>query len=187
MRLSFQVACICALAAACSEPDGAPTTDSPAAVSNAPHVVQEVSGPSACGAATLSLEVVAQDAGAGSRFATLAFTNTGTTACVLDGYPDIALLDTAGQPRTPFRIEQTPVTTDLAPVTLSPGVQAWFDLVTTAVAGEVPGEKEPCPATTAVRAIIAGANVDAPIELNPCNQRARVSTIRATAEPEPAQ
>lgn len=173
--------------AACGQPSvETPPTASPAPQEQAPPEASEAAGAS-CTGASLSLAVTAQDAGAGSRFATLAFTNTGAAVCTLEGYPEIALLGADGQPRSPFRIEQTPATTDVAPVTLPPGGQAWFDLVTTAVAGEVPGETEPCPAATAVRAVIGGAKVDAPIQLNPCNQRARVSTIRATAEPAPPQ
>lgn len=134
-----------------------------------------------CAGASLTLEVVSQDAGAGSRFATLGLRNTSTVFCTLQGYPDIQLIGEDGQPRSPFRIEQTSGA-DPALVTLEPGGQAWFDMRTTAVAGEVPGETEPCPATKAIRFMAGGSNADAALPLNPCNQRASVTALRATAE-----
>jgi hypothetical protein len=183
MRLVASFACALALAACGGDPPSetaAPTA--PPAPALPPVATTGPLQPAACGGADLSLAVSAQDAGAGNRIATLAFTNTGAAACTLQGYPDIALLAEDGQPRSPFRFEQSPAASDISAVMLQPGGQAWFDLATTAVAGEIPGETEPCAPVTAVRASMGGASVDAPIKLNPCNQRARVTPVRATAQ-----
>lgn len=134
-----------------------------------------------CIGSSLTLELTAQDAGAGNRYATLALRNTSTVSCTLQGYPDIQLIGEDGQPRSPFAINQT-TGAEPALVTLEPNGQAWFDLRTTAVAGEVPGETEPCPATKAIRFMAGGSNADTALPLNPCNQRASVTAIRATAE-----
>ena len=164
-------------------PVGAPLAPEPGAVTRASN---------ACRADVLSLEVTGHDAGAGNRFTTLAFRNDGTTACTLQGYPGLALVGANGQPRAPFRFEQAPEpyytpTQTPAVVTLEPGGRAWFDLRTTAVAGEVAGETEPCPAVTAIRAEPPGeaGAVQAAVQLNPCNQRARVSPFRPTEDSSP--
>lgn len=180
MRTLAVIGCALGLAACgpAEQPPAAPVPvpEAPVAAAPAPALV------AACTAADLQLAVTGQDAGAGNRYTTLALTNTGAAPCTLQGYPEIALLGVDGQPRAPFRFEPSPVSADISPVTLQPGGQAWFDLHTTAVAGEIPGETEPCPAVTTVRAVIGGANVETPLELTPCNQRARVTPVRGTAE-----
>ena len=146
----------------------------------------------ACQPGALSLEVTGGDAGAGNRYTTLAFRNDGTAACTMEGYPSLVLVGGDGQPRTPFRISQEtgPYYSDgRAPVvvTLEPGGRAWFELHTTAVAGEVAGETEPCPLVTAVRAGPPGAGpaAQAALELNPCNQRGSVSPLRPVEDSSP--
>lgn len=181
MRSIAPLAMILSLAACSGQPTEAPA---PAAVAAAPEAApppEAVSG-AGCAASSLALSVVSQDAGAGSRFATLAVRNTGATGCTPQSYPDLALIGADGQPRAPFRFEQSSGPGDASPLTLEPGGEVWFDMRTTAVAGEVPGETEPCPEVTAVRLMSGGASVDAPIQLNPCNQRASVTSIRTTLE-----
>ena len=143
----------------------------------------------ACRAPALSLRAVSADAGAGSRFNVLAFTNEGTAACTLSGYPGISLIGANGRAREGFRVVQEPgpyygEAAAIAPVRLEPDASAYFDLVSTAVAGEVPGETEPCPAVVAVRVSPPGdaGSVQAPLELNPCNQRVRVTPFRPTED-----
>ena len=146
-----------------------------------------------CRAPALSLQVVSGDAAAGSRFTVLAFANEGSGVCRLQGYPDLTLIDADGEALTGFRINQQPgsyyaESRPIEAVSLEPGERAYFDLVTTAVAGEIPGETEPCAPIIAVRASPPGdeGSVQAPIELNPCNGRARVTPFRPVEEPNPA-
>jgi len=143
----------------------------------------------ACMAPALSLRTVSADAGAGSRFNVLAFTNEGTSVCTLNGYASVALIGTDGRVRDGFRVIQEPgayygESSTIVPVRLAPDASAYFDLVSTAVAGEVPGETEPCPAVVAVRVSPPGdtGSAQAPLELNPCNQRVRITPFRPTEE-----
>ncbi len=181
MRSIIPLALILSLAACGGEaPVATPAPE--VAAQSAPAPAPEPVAGGACAASSLALSVVSQDAGAGSRFATLAVRNTGATGCTLQSYPDLALIGADGQPRAPFRFEQSSGPGDASPLTLAPGGEVWFDMRTTAVAGEVPGETEPCPEVMAVRLMTGGANVDAPIQLNPCNQRASVTSVRTTLE-----
>lgn len=182
MRLILPLAMLVSLAACGAPPAETPAPEAAITPEAAPTPAPALVAGAPCAGPSLALELVETDAGAGSRYATLALRNTGTVACTLQGYPDLALLSADGQPRSPFRFEQTPGAGDPAPVTLEPNGQAWFDMRTTVIAGEVSGEPEPCPATTAVRVIAGGANIDVPLPLNPCNQRASITPFRATAE-----
>ena len=139
MRSIVPLAMILSLAACGGQPTEAPAPATVAAAPEAAPTPAPATAGGACVGTSLALEVTAQDAGAGSRFATLALRNTGPTACTLQGYQDLQLIGADGQPRSPFRFEQKPDGADIAPVTLKPNGQAWFDMRTTAVAGEVPG------------------------------------------------
>lgn len=157
-------------------------------VVEAPQVTAAAGEP--CRAPALSLEVASGDAAAGSRFTVLAFANEGSGVCRLQGYPDLTLIDADGEALTRFRINHDPGSyyagnRPIEAVSLEPGERAYFDLVTTAVAGEIPGETEPCAPIIAVRASPPGdeGSVQAPIELNPCNGRARVTPFRPIEEP----
>lgn len=143
-----------------------------------------------CRAPALSLEVVSQEGAAGSRYTVLAFENEGSAPCVLQGYPQLSLIGANGQPREEVRVNQDrgpyyPEGQAIEPVSLEPGARAYFDLVSTAVAGEVDGEAEPCAPTIAVRASPPAdeGSVQAPLELNPCNGRVRVTPFRPTEDP----
>lgn len=142
-----------------------------------------------CRTSSLSLRVASEEAAAGSRYQTLALTNAGRAACTLTGYPSVSLIGPNGQPRSPLRILQDPgpyygTAGAIAPVRLAPDASAYFDVITTAVAGEVPGETEPCPAVVAVRVAPPGdtATAQVPVQINPCNQRARVTPLRPTED-----
>lgn len=143
-----------------------------------------------CRAPALSLRAVSEEGAAGSRYNVLSFTNEGTAACTLNGYPGVSLIGANAQARSPFRILQDPgpyygEASAIEPVRLEPDQSAYFDLVTTVVSGEVPGETEPCPAVVAVRVSPPGdtGSAQTPLALNPCNQRARVTPFRPTADP----
>ena len=143
-----------------------------------------------CRAPALSLEVVSQEGAAGSRYTVLAFENQGTAACTLQGYPDLSLIGPNGQERDGFRVNQDPGPyypdgQAITPVTLEPGGRAFFDLVSTAVAGEIAGETEPCAPVVAVRASPPSdtGSIQAPLDLNPCNGRVRVTPFRPAADP----
>jgi uncharacterized protein DUF4232 len=53
-------------------------------------------GPAECTIGQLDISVTAGDAGVGHRSKVVVFRNTGSTQCVLQGYPGIAALDGAG-------------------------------------------------------------------------------------------
>lgn len=181
MRSILPFAVLVSLAACGGPPAETPAPDATVAAEIAPPPTPAPMAGAPCTGSSLALDLTAQDAGAGNRFATLALRNTSTVSCTLRGYPDIQLIGEHGQARTPFAINPTPGA-DPALVTLEPNGQAWFDLRTTAVAGEVPGETEPCPATKAIRFMAGGSSAETALPLNPCNQRASVTAIRATAE-----
>lgn len=143
-----------------------------------------------CRAPALSLDVVSQEGAAGSRYTVLAFENEGTAACSLQGYPDLSLIGGDGQARTAIRVNADPGPyypdgQTITPVSLEPGGRAYFDLVSTAVAGEIPGETEPCAPVIAVRASPPDdeGSIQAPLELNPCNGRVRITPFRPTEDP----
>ena len=143
-----------------------------------------------CRAPALSLDVISTEGAAGSRYTVLAFANEGSSACTLQGYPSLALIGPNGRPRNNFRIGEDPGSyyADSRPieaVSLAPGARAYFDLVSTAVAGEIPGETEPCAPIIAVRASPPDdeGSVQAPLELNPCNGRVRVTAFRPVEDP----
>lgn len=154
-----------------------------------PSAAGQANTPEPCASAGLALDVVSTEAGAGSRYTVLAFTNTGASACSLEGYPGLSLLGEDGAARGDLRVDQS-----LGPyyaeagrpdrVVLFPGGRAFFDLISTAVAGEIPGETEPCRAITTVQAGPPGdaGNLEAELELNPCNGRVRVTPFRPVQE-----
>ena len=155
--------------------------------SREPDVAITPAAGSDCQAPALSLRAVSADAAAGSRFHVLAFTNEGISACTLNGYPGISLIGVNGEARSGFRVIQDPglyygETASIEPVRLEPDASAYFDLVTTVVAGEVAGETEPCAAVVAVRVSPPGdaGSVQAPLALNPCNRRVRLTPFRPT-------
>lgn len=167
-----------------------PPVDGPAPTTPPAEATTTAIAEAPCAASSLSLSLASEEGAAGSRFDVLAFTNSGTTACTLSGYPAVSLMAPNGQPRSPFRILQDPGpyygdAAAIQAVRLAPGGSAYFDLVTTAVAGEVPGETEPCPAVVAVRVSPPGGSgsAQAAVQLNPCNQRARVTPFRPTQDP----
>jgi hypothetical protein len=161
----------------------------PGASTATPPAVEAVAADAPCRTSSLSLRVASEEAAAGSRYHVLAFTNAGTAACTLNGYPGVSLIGQTGQPRSPFRMIQDSgpyhgSSGAIVPVRLAPGASAYFDVITTAVAGEVAGEAEPCPAVVAVRVSLPGdaTTAQVPAQLNPCNQRARVTPFRPTED-----
>lgn len=178
-----------AVVARCLRPTsgGVLAPEPPASQTPAQTPVQTAGEP--CRSASLSLAAVSADAGAGSRFNVLAFTNQGAQACTLEGYPGLQLVGEDGQVRTGFTVNREPgpyygEADAITAVTLEPGARAYFDLVSTVIAGEVAGETEPCAPVIAVRASPGRrqAAVQAPVRLTPCNQRVRVTPYRPTEE-----
>jgi hypothetical protein len=54
------------------------------------------SGPAECKVGQLDISITAGNAGAGHRSKVIVFRNTGSTRCVLQGYPGVAALNSAG-------------------------------------------------------------------------------------------
>lgn len=144
----------------------------------------------ACAAQDLSLRHVRTEAGAGQRWATLAFRNEGDRACMLEGHPSLSLQGEGGAVRTDLRVERIPgpyyASRDVAPVTLPSSGEAFFDLGWGEVAGEISGETEPCRAVSSVRAgpSEGAGTVRTEIEAAPCGGRVRLTPVRPTEAPE---
>lgn len=144
-----------------------------------------------CQASAMSLDVISTEGAAGSRYTILALENAGTGTCALVGYPGLSLVGQDGRVRTNIRVNQDPGSyypqgLPIEPVELAAGGRAYFDLVSTAVAGEIAGETEPCAPIVAVRVSPAGdaaGTVQAPLSLNPCNGRVRVTPFRPVQDP----
>lgn len=135
--------------------------------------------PGPCRTPDLRLELVGQDAGAGSRGATFALTNAGSAPCRLEGRPRIALVgdDRAGA----LAVNEAPGET--GEVRLDAGGRAWFDLLSSAMPhGDEP---EPCPQVTAVRAGAPGDaawTAEAALDIQPCGGAVRVTPLRAAEQ-----
>ncbi|MVO87595.1 DUF4232 domain-containing protein [Streptomyces sp. p1417] len=82
-----------------------------------------------CTADHLALSLGRGDAGAGNRYVPLVFTNTGTTACALRGYPGVSMLDASGE-RIGHPAKRSG--SALPPVELAPGRHAYAALHTVA-------------------------------------------------------
>lgn len=136
-------------------------------------------GAAPCRTADLTLALVGQDAGAGSRGATFALVNDGAAPCSLEGRPRLAL---AGDERA-ARIAVAPAPGAETAVVLAPGDRAWFDLISSALPhGDEP---EPCPEVDTVRAGAPGDDgwTEAALALQPCGGAVRVTPVRATERP----
>lgn len=83
-------------------------TTAPTLPATTAPIVSEASGAalSNCRRPGLTVSVGGHDAGLGHRSVVLLFTNTGSTACKLHGYPSVAVLDAAGKQVT--QAAQTP-------------------------------------------------------------------------------
>jgi hypothetical protein len=125
------------------------TTGGTSTTSGAPTSTSAASG-SHCPASQLAGSQVGSEGAAGTVELTFALRNTGTTSCVLEGYPGGLLLDGSGQalPTTverggTLKFEAVPVST----VTLAPGATAWFNLGFS----DVPtGTETSCPAAASL-------------------------------------
>lgn len=139
----------------------------------------EAAGPAPCRTPALTLALVSQDAGAGSRGATFALTNAGSAPCRLEGAPRLALDGGAGVEA--LEIAAAPGAAD--PVDLAPGGRAWFDVLSSAMPhGDEP---TPCPAVTAVRAGAPGDTgwAEAAYAAEACGGAVRVTPVRASETP----
>ncbi|GAB2933507.1 hypothetical protein GCM10027047_32440 [Rhodococcus aerolatus] len=105
----------------------APTTTAPAGGGG--------SGPAGCPAATLSLSLGQSSSGAGTQGIPLVFTNTGSTACTLSGFPGVSFV--AGDAGDQVGAPATRTGPDGGAVVLDPGGVA-SALVLVAQAGNYP-------------------------------------------------
>jgi hypothetical protein len=105
-----------------------------------------------CTGAHLSLNRVADDAGAGQRGVIFAFTNTSSKPCTLSGYPRFTMLNKAGRPLRGGHVDRDGGTVEL--VTLSPGGKAWFAITYSACG--VGGTGVRCPVSAKFRIMAPG-------------------------------
>ena len=129
---------------ATSAPAAGPSNE-PTSQEASPHVA----GPPPCPTSNLQVRLGTPNGAAGSTYLPIVFTNTGTAACTLFGYPGVSLAK--GNP--PAQIGAAAARSTTAPaktVTLAPGGTANAALQVT-VAGNYPSATcKPVPATTLV-------------------------------------
>jgi hypothetical protein len=136
----------------------------------------------ACTAANLSLKFVGEEAGAGQRGDTFAVANRGTSACSIQGFPEVRLLGDNGQPAPGVTVDQSlrtgPAAGPAQRLTLAPGKRAVFYMHWTPIQSGV----ETCPHVTRVEVTAPGGKTGLiPLDATPCGGHAEVSPLRADA------
>ncbi|TMK90483.1 MAG: DUF4232 domain-containing protein [Actinobacteria bacterium] len=141
--------------------------------------LQTASRPASCLRNQLGVRANGINGAAGTIHGAWVFTNVSTTACDLDGYPDIQLYGRAGRPIP------TTVKRNLPPapshVKLLPGGSATFY----SSYNDVPSGSAACP-TSAVIQITppnASASLFIPAQLQACRGVVHVSAVRAGVHP----
>jgi hypothetical protein len=160
---------------ASSKPIASDTTTSAAAPSTTGAAT------STCPAIELRVVYASHDAGAGNRAMDFDVVHDGTKSCVLEGYPEVTLLDAALAPlKAPIlRSEGTYFTagTAVTPVTLLPKDRAHFELA-------YRGTAITCPRSKSIRVKIGSATFSVAAEIQACATDAmQVTPIRAGASP----
>ncbi|MFP3579893.1 DUF4232 domain-containing protein [Arthrobacter sp. SIMBA_036] len=109
-------------------PENTPMAESPSTTATSVPTVPAAGGATSCKAASLSASTDPTGGGAaGSVYEKLIVTNTGTTACTIEGFAGVSLTaDANGAPigEAATRETTTPVTT----VNLAPGKSAWAQI-----------------------------------------------------------
>lgn len=175
----------------CSRPSsGSVIAPGPAPMLTAPPASTSTGGMT-CKGPQLRLSADGGDAAMGNRVAIIGVTNTGTQACVLNGYPTVTLQDARNRDLTTIRADQNPGsylrTNEVpAPVTLQPQAKGFFDLAWNVVPNEGNGETT-CPSAARLRMTVPGdtAVVTLGQTFTPCGGRIRISPFRSEAEPAP--
>jgi hypothetical protein len=121
------------------------TTSSTPAPTSATPTTQAAAGGGGCTAATLSLSLGQGSAGAGTAGEPLVFTNTGSTACTMTGFPGVSFV--AGDQGDQVGAAATRTGPEGGPVTLDPGGSASALVLVTQALNYPPQECQP----TAVR------------------------------------
>jgi Protein of unknown function (DUF4232) len=122
----------------------------------------------------LSVKHVADDAGAGQRAVTYAFTNTSSRPCTLSGYPGFVLLNRAGRRLRGVHIVRTGDPAQV--VTLAPGGNAWFNITYSSCSV---GGTPPCLVSAKVRITAPGTtrHFVLPEKLDPFEGRINLSPV----------
>jgi len=128
-----------------------------------------------CSRSQLGVRANGQMGAAGTIYGAWVFTNVSTTACTLNGYPDLQLYGRTGRPiRTVVKRNLPPRPSS---VTLTPGGSATFF----SSYSDVASGPTPCAMSEVVQ--ITAPNVSAPLfipaELAPCRGIVNVSAVRA--------
>ena len=188
-RTLVSLAAVAVVVAGCSrEPAQTAAQTTTAITESVKRTVTPPMTPTACANDQLKLTVEGGDAGMGHRLSLLALTNAGTGACVVGGYPEVMVLDAAGNPLPKVTVERGPnnYLSSGSPdaggeIVLAAGARAMFDLAWTVVPHEAEGETV-CP-TAEVIQVSMGA--DTPLTLaqsfTPCGGRVQVTPLRAEA------
>jgi hypothetical protein len=114
-------------------PTSAPTstTTAPATTPAPATTAAPPAGPGHCPAGQLALTVGARTSAMGQSSALLVLTNTGTTACILRGYPGVSLVDAAGASLGEAARDDGPGAAQVVTVAVEPGAHASARLMTT--------------------------------------------------------
>lgn len=133
-------------ASAASTPAQTATSAAPASTATSSGSGTSASGGSACATSDLNVSIGGTQGAAGSVYTTIDFTNTGSGACTLYGYPGVSLVDSsAGQLGAAATRNPSHSPTR---VTLAPGAKA-NAVVQVAAAGNYPAsECKPTPASS---------------------------------------
>lgn len=167
--------------AGCAAPPAAPSPATAAAVDAVPS-----GPPRPCTAANLDIRAGDTDAAVGNRSLSIVLANRGGAPCTLEGWPQVALLDSAGGEIGSVRtveVEGTYLAPSAPPaeVLVAPGAEAWF-AIGYAAAGAGDG---PCPRASRLLVVPPGAGdaLSVAVELAPCGGQVRVTPLRAGSTP----
>ena len=168
-KLALVVVGLMVLTGCASTSKTTPTvTPSPTPSSSASATPTASAAPAAmvCDPSQLSIQLGLQDAAMGSRGVTgMAFLNTSTKSCTLEGYPIVQMIDANGKSLPTyvthfgsFNAPKSPATL----VTLAPGAKAKFDLLYEAQTGY---GNAVCPTSSKVDFTPPGSTVALPLDL----------------------
>ncbi|MFD1715537.1 DUF4232 domain-containing protein [Amnibacterium flavum] len=142
--------------AGCSNPAPAPTTAAPTTPATSPTPTPTGSAdpvdPDApagqCADSAISVAVAEGDAGAGNLYYQVVFTNTGTTACELRGYPGVSVVGDGNGTQIGAAAAELQGGPEVATYTVEPGGTIGASLTAVNVAGGGGPLGDACQATT---------------------------------------
>lgn len=161
------------------------TTSAPATTTSPPSTTTTAPGAPACSTASLQLaeDPAKSTAGAGSADIAYTLTNSGSTPCLLDGFPTVTFYGPSGAsgagagPELSLTTQQTG--SSPSPVILDAGGVGAFYLVV----GNVPANGASCTAVASIEVAPPGGKevLSVPASLEPCGPSVGVTAIEPLA------